>query len=266
MKSKQYELKDTPVYTQVFPDLLLIGVLHENLPKTLYNQKKDKFKSTIHALNQVFFESDARGAKLHDQTHTLTYERIAHQIAKQKYFMDEQANYSAMMEECGVSRQLFMMFRVLDILPKLIQTSRNDQIVRNGISHYLNLTKDDYYQFRDEDIVLLEKNIDSLILELFSNISLAEKCYTLIKHEFNAYLAYTRDFLIYAPQLKAAEKLPGKKGAILGANHVPPLEKLLHSGTNTPIIPWPAHVLTLSSELQEINTYLENFVKGHLQR
>ncbi len=254
-----------PIYKQVFPDVLLIGVAHNDIDEVKSRGPIKLLRNKLSSLDHLAFEGDQEVHDINSDMGRVTYEQIALAHFKgQKHFLDEGFNYADILERHGVSAPLFVLLKEVYMLPGIGADSEPGHLL-SDIRKSLQIGRDIYPGFDRVDIDSLLESFPRLIETFASDATLFENCFV-AADTFNTYLARVRDHAIYgAGILDLRSGYEGQKGVIFGQSHFDYLKDLLKGGFERDYVHWAQYTPTLGRESQDAIRFLEGFAREYLE-
>ncbi len=254
-----------PVYEQVFPDLLLIGVAHNEIDEVKSRGPIRLLKSKLSSLDHLAFEGDQSVQDIVSDSGKITYEQIASVYFKgQKHFLEEGYDHAEVSERHGVSIPLFGLFKAVLMLPQIGAHAEPGHLL-SDMRRALESGAQFYPSFNRDNIDSFLEVFPKLIETFTSDETLFENCFEAAAI-FNKYLARVRDHAIFgAGILDLRSGYSGQKGVIFGQSHFDYLKDVLKSGFERDYIPWAHYTPTLRGESQDAIRFLEGFAREYLE-
>lgn len=252
-------LTNTPIYRDV-SDLLLIGISHKDFGGKKFDTKLFEFKRRLRSLDHLAFEGRQNTHEVNGSTGANTYEQAAYKHFRgQKHYLDEGTNYSKAVEKYGVSKDLFILLNALRDLK--VATSKTDGDLLKKIESGLEFKKEIYFGSDEVDIQKIMDTVATFLVNVLSNIHDNLPACLAAQEAFFEYMPRIRDYEVYAPEIKKIQTaFNGKKGAILGANHIDYLCGILSDEIKTPPPQWKELFEEMDDEAKKGVMLLEDFI------
>lgn len=212
---------EIPSYTNV-GDIVLIGTVHNSE----VNQRKwRRLKDELEGCQYLFFEGTQADAKLREYAGLTGYERRALNYFKRPvHFLEDGLDYVDLAQEYGISPSVFGIYDVLRVLPQIIAHTSTSAEFMGYLKRYLEMKKKIPYPGYDK--VDIEDVIHKIpvVMAQTSPGNARE-----LGEVFNKYLARLREYERLGPRSRELDQqLTGRKGEIVGVNHVDYLVRCLH--------------------------------------
>lgn len=238
-----WNFTNTPIYHDVASGFQLIGVIHKTFPKRQPTNKIMGFRRVVASLDHVAFESDQDIFALRANK---GYEDLAIKICGgQRHFLDDRADYVAGLEELGMSAPLYGVLQALRSMRDALHAGvRSENMSLALFDNLTGLTVKARYHTMDANLAkAIVDNFPEIVDRAFCPLGVEGSFANVDKivHLYETYLHQFRDANVYAPRLREIQQLPGKKGAIFGANHISRLTALL-GGSSQDMPRWPEYV------------------------
>lgn len=251
---------NTPANREVNPDLLLIGIIHTEFGGRKFDNKMFEFKRRLHSLDHLAFEGEEHVHEQNKSLHVDNYEQVGYKHFKgQKHYLDESANYSKILEKYGVSRELFTLLIALRDLKSAASHTGGETLEK--IEFGFEFKKRTYFGSEEVDTKKVMQNVTAFLVEVLIKIDENLPACLVAQEAFFQYLPRIRDYEVYAPRLKKMQTdFQGKKGAILGANHIDYLYGILSAKIKTPPPQWKELFQEMDDESKKGVMFLEDFI------
>ncbi|MEK6811351.1 MAG: hypothetical protein AABX96_02480 [Nanoarchaeota archaeon] len=250
---------ESPVYEQVFPDLVLIGVHHKDVKpkgKDVY-----KLERKLDCLNHLAFEGTENTQKYMVEINARNYEFKAFNYFKgRKHFLDEGVDYTAILSSQRVQKPIIAVCQILRNIREIIDAGKNGKFTQ-ALKTYLKRTEQTIPGFSN---LKTDEILEAFpyLMEKMGNSTVHEDC-MLASFKFTEYRSLLRDVKIYGPKISTMRTLEGNKGAIVGGGHIKNLKAFLTGNIGSDVILWEEYVNNLDNASRRGFGILEEWAMIH---
>ena len=248
-----------PVYKEVPPRFLFIGVSHRRLNESRTTKRRIRvLKNKLAGLDHLVMEGTSPEAV------PFSYEDLAAQHFNGSiYFPQSNYNHRAALQKHGASPNLRLLFNMLELIGCVYFDDRIPQNQRLGYAqHYFDSVSSDYREPK-EVLQKMRKGLSILLAEVADRPDLLDTWYTLAS-ELIPFEGRIRDNEVYAPfLLRMRDNVDGKIGVILGKEHLDYNISLL-LGQPKEIILWEEVKRGLSQKALSALEYFSQFERRYL--
>jgi len=250
-----FTCENTPIYEQV-DSIVLIGVAH-GANAERQREKRAKFLAEIYRCDHLLLEGNHAVSNMNALLLPTNYETTARRVFRDPaYFLEEDADIPALGEKYGVRKDLFDLYDSLQILRAGLQVCNdNPEILARMLMNDLEVKRRLYRGF---DAIHPEETLRKIgeMLRLFPEEEADVVCG--IGEIFEWYKARVRDHELLGPRTRnLLPRLRGRKGEIVGANHVDYLARYLRGQATGPPEDWRSFAQGLDPQQRNVIRRIE---------